>query len=426
MRILVCNPPAYFEKFPDRHFIQAGSRWSFSFDAPKDNHKFPHYQPYPFSLAYAVSILRESGYDVDAFDGCALDMNEEEWLRRVEKSLPDFLVTEVPTVSFPLVMNLLKKARERYHCRIVVAGPHVTALPHEIPEGFIGLQGEWELKMPFISKHKSFIDYPFPDREFFPNELYSNFEFHRPSAQMLSSRGCPGRCVFCVERHVYGWGPYVRLRHPKTVVDEMQYVQGLGAKQVWFDDMSLTGRRWHVKNLCREILRRNLDLPWTAMCDMNAKEETVRLMAESGCLGVAFGVESINPDVLKLIGKPWVSKEKALEFVKTCQKYGLHTVATFTIGLPGHNKVSILEDIKFATEELNSDSVQFSIATPFPGTPFYKFCEKNGWLVTRDWTRYDGARYSVVDYPHLSHTEIEELFQHAMEKRKEMGLGFRK
>jgi len=428
IKILIANPPAYFDMFPDRHFIQAGSRWSFSMDAPKGSHKFPHYQPYPFNLAYATSILRESGYDVEAFDGCALDMDEHEWFKRVEKINPYFLITEIPTVSFPLVINLLLKVKKELGCHIIVAGSHVTALPSEVPSGFMLAEGEWELKLPFQyrSDIRSFASYPFPDRTFFPNEQYSNFEFHRPSAQMLSSRGCPGSCIFCIERHVVYHSNKVRARHYRKVVDEMEYVQSLGAKQVWFDDMSLTADYRHARNLCREIIDRGLDLPWTAMGDMLASEETVKLMAEAGCEGIAFGVESINPEVLKLIGKWWVSREKAIEFVKLLRKYDIYSVATFSIGLPGHNKVSIIEDIKFATEELGADSVQFSIATPFPGTPFYRMCKRNGWLVTDDWTRYDGARYSVVSYPHLSHTEIEELHGYAMQVRREKGLGFRK
>jgi len=85
-----------------------------------------------------------------------------------------------------------------------------------------------------------------------------------------------------------------------------------------------------------------------------------------------------------------------------------------------------LGDIEFATEKLGADSVQFSIATPFPGTPFYQLCKQKGWLVTEDWTRYDGARHSVVDYPQLKHEETEELFRYAMKVRKEREMGFRK
>ena len=102
-KILVCNPPAYLYD-PKRHFIQAGSRWSFSMDAEKGNHKWPHYQPYPFSLGYATSILKNEGYEVDAFDGSALDLDEVEFMERVGKSNPDIMIIEVPTVSFPLVM----------------------------------------------------------------------------------------------------------------------------------------------------------------------------------------------------------------------------------------------------------------------------------------------------------------------------------
>lgn len=420
-KICVANPPAYLYDH-GRHFIQAGSRWSFSMDAEKGNHRWPHYQPFPFSLAYATSILKREGYEVDAFDGCALDMDEGEFLLRVEKSNPGVLIVEVPTVSFPPMMRLLKEVEKRLGCEIVVTGPHVTAIPSATKHKT--MIGEWEGSL--SGYEFRFEEYPFPDRESFPNSQYSNFEFERPSAQIISSRGCPASCIFCVERHVYGWGPHVRARKPEDVVDEMEYVESLGARQVWFDDMSVTAKPGHAKMLCHEISRRRLDLPWTTMVDMNSNEETVKLMSQAGCIGVAFGVETVSPEVLMHIGKRFVSAEKAIEFTKLLRKYEIFSVATFIIGLPRQDRKIILGDIEFATEKLGADSVQFSIATPFPGTPFYKLCRRKGWLVTEDWTRYDGARYSVVDYPQLKHEETEELFRYAMKVRKEIGMGFRK
>jgi len=419
MKILLANLPAYYDAHPNRHFIASGSRWSFSFDAPK-NRRHPHYQPYPFSLGFAAAILRDAGYEVDGFDGCALNMDEAEWLRRVEASHPDTLIVEVPTVVFPLAMVLLRRVRGV--SKVLVTGPHVTALPGSAGD-FATIPGEWET---FAVGQLAFHDYPFPDRQFFPNELYSNFEFHRPSAQLLTSRGCFAQCIFCVERHVYGWGLGLRSMSATRVVDEMASVQALGARQVWFDDMSITAKPGHIQGICRELLERGLDLPWTTMCDMNASEATVKQMAEAGCIGVAFGVETIDEGVLRGIGKPFVSKEKALRFTALLRDLGIHSVGTFALGLPGQSATTIRQDIAFGLHELGADSVQFSIATPFPGTPFYRLCDAKGWLVTKDWTRYDGARWSVVDYPELKHSEIELLHQYAMEQRREQGMGFRK
>jgi anaerobic magnesium-protoporphyrin IX monomethyl ester cyclase len=424
MKIQVCNPPAYILN-NERHWIQAGSRWSFSMDAPKGNHKFPHYQPYPFSLGYAVSMLRLASHEVDAFDGCALDMDEKEWLARIEQFSPDFLVTEVPTVSFPLVMYLLSEIQKQVGCKIVVAGSHVTAFPQSVPEEYFKACGEWETQMPLAVKSKNFAEYPPPDRQFFPNEQYSNFEFQRPSAQMLASRACPHSCSFCLERHVMGYsGGFSRFRSAKKVVNEMEHLQSLGARQIHFDDMNLPAYKNHIEAICTEILGRNLDLPWTCLGDILTDEATILLMADSGCIGYSYGVETINPRTAQLINKPHVTPEKVTDFTALLDKYHIHSVPTYQIGLP-EKKEDMQRTIDFAFN-LQSNSLQFSIATPLPDSPFYKLCEREGWLRTKDWTQYDGARHSVTDYPWINHAEVEELYRYAMQRRKDEERGFRK
>jgi len=423
-KILVCNPPAYLYN-DKRHFIQAGSRWSFSMDAKKGNHKWPHYQPYPFSLGYATSILKQEGYEVDAFDGSALDMNETDFMERVGKSNPDMMIIEIPTVSFPLVMRLLREVENNMGCKIIVTGPHVTVYPSSCK--YESLSGEWEQLLSHTPLE--FKDYPFPDREFFPIEQYSNFEYARPSAQMLSSKGCPGRCSFCLEQHVIYKCKPIRTRTPENVVDEMEQLKKKGAKGIWFDDMSITAKKGHIQGICNEILDRGLDLPWSAFScigDDNANEDTIALMSKAGCFGIAFGIETITKPALKLAGKTYVSPESAKKFNTLLQKHGIHTVASYIIGLPGETRHTTAIPIKFALEELGSDSLQFAIATPLPGTPFFKLCEKNGWIVTKDWTKYDGARYSVVSYPDLEKKEIESFFRYAMKKRSEKAMGYRK
>lgn len=420
-KILVCNPPAYL--YDDtRHFMQAGSRWSFSMEAEKGNHDWPHYQPYPFNLGYAASILKREGFKVDAFDGCALDMDEKDFISRVVQTSPDTIIIEIPTVSFPLVMRLLEDLKREIDCKIIVAGPHVTAIPSASKYEII--TREWEKTL--SSDRLEFKDYPFPDRKFFPNEQYSNFEFERPSAQMISSKGCLGFCSFCMERHVICEVGAVRTREPANIIDEMSYLKEMGAKQIWFDDMSITYKKGHVDGMCHEILDRQLDLPWTCMGDMNCNEKTLELMSKAGCKGLAFGVETINPKALKLANKRFVTVEKTQNFVETLKRHGIYSVATFIIGLPGENLRTTLRTIRFATTELDADSIQFAIATPLPGTPFYRMCKEKGWLITDDWTMYDGSRHSVVSYPELEAFEIEELFGLAMDLRRIRKLGFRK
>lgn len=424
-KICITNPPAYiFDN--NRHFIQAGSRWAFSFNAPKTNHAFPHYQPYPFSLGYTTSILQTEGYEVNAFDGCALDMDENEWITKIEQINPDFLITEIPTISFPLIMYLLSEIKKRIGCKTIIAGPHITALPEEIRDkSYYCLTGEWESNIPFQIKQKTLATYPPPNRTFFPNEQYSNFEFHRPSAQMLTSRVCSHQCAFCIEKHVMNYSNSLsHFRNSKTVVNEMEQLKSTGIKQIHFDDMNLTAYKTHVENICIEIINRNLDIPWTCLGDILTKAPTILLMADAGCIGLSYGVETINPETTKLINKPHITPEKVIDFTNLLKKYNIHTVPTYQIGLP-ETREQMQKTIDFAFN-LPSDSLQFSIATPLPRTPFYQMCEENGWLRTKDWTQYDGSRNSVINYPWMNHEEIEQLFRETMQRRKDEERGFRK
>lgn len=453
MKVLLATPPAYIGNI-DRHFIQAGSRWAFSLQLPKGGHD-DHYLPYPFQLGYATALLeRDTDADIRSLDACALDFDEHEFIDFVKSYAPDFLFIEIPTVSFPLVMGILKEIKSLVDCEIGIGGGHITALTEGVMENYsfidYGLVGEYEIALKelvlalmeddskerikdigglalrcgdkiLLNKKEKLIrdldDLPFPERESLPIEKYRDFVVAgEPSIQMRSSRGCPSSCIFCLRRHVIFGSPKYERRDPSKVVDEMELCKKkYDAKQIYFDDDTMTRNRKHVREICQEILDRGLDIPWTCMGDVTLDKQTLELMHKSGCIGVKFGVETANQDVLKNAGKDFLSTlgmKQVERFVKNCQELGLWTRAAYTLGLPKDTKESILATIRFA-KDLDTDGLNFSITTPLPGTPFFKIAKENDWLVTLDWTKYDGANYAVVSYPHLKKEEIEELYRYA-------------
>lgn len=415
MTIMIANPPAFFKEFPGRHFINAGSRWSFSMDLPRGHDK-NHYQPYPFNLGYLSNQLREKGEDVYAIDACAYDLTDDEFKTYVRDVEPGRLYVEAPTVTFPLTMRLLKEVKEEVKCEIFLFGSHVTARPQDASP-FHVIKGGFP--------PTNINDLPFPDRDGFPMGMYHDFEFHRPAAQLLSSRGCPSSCSFCVQRHVIYRSPKYWRRDATSVVDEMELCRDEhGARQVYFDDDTMTIMPEHLVAVCFEMLNRDVNLPWTCMGDATLKEGDLKIMGDAGCIGIKFGVETVNANTLRKVGKNFLKIEKVKQFVKDCRDLGIWSHATYVIGLPSDRKDDVERTIGFAVE-LGSDSCQFAIATPFPGTPYFTQCEENGWLVTRDWTRFDGARNAVVSYPWLSNVEIDGLFQEAMRVRKENNLSMR-
>jgi len=455
VKMLVANPPAYIQNL-NRHFVQAGSRWSFSMNIAKEDRRQDHYLPYPFFLAYSSALLkRDVDVEVKALDACALDFDEKEFGHYVASFSPDVLVLEVPTVSFPLVMDVVKDVKEDVACKLVVAGPHATVLFEEVMKkyGFIDycLLGEYEVTLKELTetlrngkddyqnlkkieglsfRHNGNIvvnrkrnllkdlDYlPFPDRNELSISDYHDFEIAgKPCAQMLTSRGCPSGCTFCLDRHVMYASPAHRERSSEKVVDEMMLVKEKhGAKQVYFDDETMCISRKHVKSLCDEMIRRRADMPWSCMGDITLDFDTLKLMSDAGCVGVKFGVESVNTKTLNEVKKSFLNLDKVRQFVDWCKKLNLWSHATYTIGLPGDNRDDILNTLKFAVK-LDTDSAQFSIATPFPGTPFFEMARENGWLTTFDWTMYDGANFAVLNYPWLKKEEIEALYRGALKK----------
>lgn len=449
MKVLVATPPAYIGNH-DRHFLTS-VRWSHSLQIPKKSGCKDHYFAYPFFIGYSSALLkRDTDVQIKAVDACALDFDEKEFTNYVEKYSPDLLVVEVPTVSFPLVMDLLGEIRGCVG-KIAVGGGHITALTSEVMRSYrfidYALIGEYEITLKELVEHESMdkvdredlklikgiafrddknvvvnkrrellkdLDFlPFPDRDDLRVENYRDFEISgRPCIQVLSSRGCPFSCAFCLRRQVIYSSPLYRKRDPAKVVDEMELCKEKhGAKQIYFDDDTMTVDRRYLREICEEILVRGFDIPWASMGDITLDRETLELMRKAGCVGLKFGVETTDIETLEKSGKGFVKTEKVKQFREWCRELDIWTHATYMVGLPGDTEEKIKATLRFA-KKLDTESAQFSIATPLPGTPFFSQAKEKGWLRTLDWTRYDGNNYSVLNYPSLSKENIEDLYRY--------------
>lgn len=201
--------------------------------------------------------------------------------------------------------------------------------------------------------------------------------------------------------------PKYRSRSAASVVDEMQYCQQkFGARQFYFDDQSFVVKKKHVMDICAEIMRRGLAVPWTVMGDaMFVDREMLEAMAKAGCIGMKFGVESADQTILKAIGKP-LDLEKAKQVARWCKELGIRTHATFCLGLPGETVETIKKTMAYM-EEIEVDTAQVSKAVPYPGTPMYEWAMKNGYLTTMDLGNFDGMGDSIISYPGLSNQEID-------------------
>jgi len=100
--------------------------------------------------------------------------------------------------------------------------------------------------------------------------------------------------------------------------------------------------------------------------------------------------------------------DKACHIIKLTKRLGIKVHLTFCLGLPGETKQTIEKTINFI-RETKPDSLQFSFATPFPGTEYFQYMEKEGLLLSRDWSDYDGNYKCIVKTQQLTSDYLEEI-----------------
>jgi radical SAM superfamily enzyme YgiQ (UPF0313 family) len=130
-------------------------------------------------------------------------------------------------------------------------------------------------------------------------------------------------------------------------------------------------------------------------------------MAKAGCRAYKFGVESADPDVLRRIPKS-ISLDDVVRTVRDCKELGIVTHATYLLGLPGETRDSARCTIDFALK-LGTHTLQFAIATPYPGTALYDRAKREGWLTKESWMDFDPAGEAVLSYQGYSSSDIVEM-----------------
>jgi radical SAM superfamily enzyme YgiQ (UPF0313 family) len=427
-------------------------RWSSTF---KTKHIYFLYPPW--FLAYSAALLERENIDVNLIDAVATDMDDNAFVNYVNKINPELLVAETSTMTISNDLQLMKRIKDEIGCKIALTGSHVTALCNEIfsSSPFIDfiLLGEYEmtllelakklhsgkfqniLGLAFMQQNKIKINegrplisdldsLPFPARHFLPMDRYNEASARVPNQQMISSRGCPFQCVFCVMPQVF-YNHTVRYRSPSNVVDEMELlIEDYKPKEIYFDDDSFTLNSQHVLGICKEIKNRSLDIQWSCMGHAKINENVLKEMVNVGCVGIKFGVETVSPNVQDTIKKR-LNIEEIKNFVNMAKKYKLRTHATYMLGLPGDTKESMERNLRFAIS-LGTDKFQISIATPYPGTEFYEWAKANKYLVTEDFRQYDGNKGAVISYPNLSKEEIDDAFKKALNLTSKFDWGIAK
>jgi anaerobic magnesium-protoporphyrin IX monomethyl ester cyclase len=452
--VLVANAPTVLPApgGRERYFVKAGSRWPFSIEKRRGD--ACRYVPFPFALAYTAALLERARIPVEVLDGVALNLDVEAFTERAAALRPSIVLLEATTPTIATDLEVAAALKARTGAVVALAGAHATVfaerLLREQPAVDWVIRGEYELAaVAAIEAHRAGGDVaavpgivqgagegphrtvrvgpppqpiadldvlPMPARHLFPSRdaaslwpYWDGFCQRRPSAQMHSSRGCPFRCTFCLWVSVmYGQGRY-RTFSPRRVVDEMEeLVRAHGAREIYFDDDTFTACEDHVLGVCDELRTRGLRVPWSVMGDaMAITRRAVDAMAGAGCVGMKFGVESADAEVLRRARKP-VKPDRVLEVAAWCAERRLKTHATVTFGLDGDTPETMERTLRWACA-LPVDSIQFSVATPFPGTEQFRLAEEAGRIVDAPWSEWDGARASVLRFEGMRSEDVSEF-----------------
>lgn len=394
----------------------------------------------PLGLLYLASFLEKEGVTADVLDcqtGLFSWKEIEDALKQKSYDLYGITGTTSIISNAYKIAAIIKAAHPG--AKVVLGGVHVTALPEEALEkptvDFV-IRGEGEKALLQLAKglpldkisglsYKRFgktvhvgapglmpilDDIPFPAFHKVNLKNYRpalNSYRRLPAINMMTTRGCPGKCTFCNSADVP-----LRRRSAENIYEEMKMLSiKHGIKEISFYDDTFTVYHENINRLCDLLLSSGLDLTWSCF----ARVDTVTLpllkkMKKAGCHQVMFGIESASPEILRNIRKN-IEFEKNKEAVKLAKNAGITVRCTFMFGNPGETEQTIDETIKYSLK-LDPDIALYNITTPYPGTEMFRWAKENGFLLSEKWADYDLSE-PVMRLPTISVDKLKVKYKEA-------------
>lgn len=353
------------------------------------------------SLAYVAAVAEKAGVQAQFIDAHALGLSLDETIRRVKSFDPDLLAFTVTTYLFYQTLAWVRALREALATPTIMGGVHMGIYPaetfshHSIDFGCIG---EAEVVLPpFLAAVNNGRDLarvngliwregervvvnecapvlddvntsPFPARHLLPNDRYYSFiSQFKNFTPMITSRGCPFKCIFCEQGDMK-----FRPRTPENVVDEVEECYHVyRVRELDVFDSSFTVQKKRVIGICEELLRRNIKIAWAIRSRVDlVDEEILKALRRAGCKRIYYGIEAGDPEILKTLRKE-TNVELIREIITLTRKYKIDTFGYFMVGSPGETAETVERSIRFAID-LKLDYAQFSKVTPMPATELYR------------------------------------------------------
>ena len=208
-----------------------------------------------------------------------------------------------------------------------------------------------------------------------------------------ATRGCPYKCNFCPESNTPNG--YIFYKRPvDEVIDE---IKKLKQKIIMFYDASLTIDPEYTKTLFKNMIPLKKHFFCNGNVDvLSTDEELISLSKKAGCIGWLIGFESISQQTIDTLHKKTNTVKIYQRAIDLIHKHHMMVIGDFIFGFDTDTKDGF-ETTEKTIKKLGIDVADFTINTPFPGTPMYDQLEKEGRILTKDWTKY--TMYSVVYQP---------------------------
>ena len=393
----------------------------------------------PLGLAYMAAVLEQNGFEIRIFDCPVCEINHDKLKSELSAYNPALIGIGSMT---PTIESALKSARvAKEACpdaKVVMGGPHATFMDREtlleepaldvvargegeetmleLAQQLPGLPKLDEVKGITFRKDNQIIQNPIrpliQDLDALPRPAYKYIpvEKYRIAGRnllpIMTSRGCPFACSFCVASQMFG--ARFRGRNPKYVLDELEWLRDTyGAEGVAFQDDTLTFDRKKAIEICDGIVERKIRLPWG--CGTRADtvtKEVLAKMRKANCDEICFGVESGCQRIRDTLKKR-VSTDQCESAIKWAKEEGIFVTVSVILGYPGETKETMQETLDFV-RRVEPDDVWLCHATPYPGTELRTLVERNGWKMNGDWKLYNTMN-PIFEDPQLPAEEIAKM-----------------
>ncbi len=372
----------------------------------------------PLALGFLAGYLMDKGMETVVHDEQAEPPDESALLRLVKDGDVSIVGITAMTLVIHRAIEIAEKIKKiSKETTVILGGVHPTVMPEEClrndvvdfvvrQEGEVtlwvcirGLRGEIDFgQIAGLSFRRDGQIVHNPPRPPIENlDSLPAFPFHlfdrnreKYNFSLVSSRGCPFRCIFCSARAVSGYK--YRFRSAEKVMEEIELLATkYGTTDITFHDDNFTFNKKRVADLCDLIIRRGFHTGTRFYCLTRADmvdREILSKMREAGFSGVYFGIETASNRLMKLIQKG-ESVEDNIRAVKLAKELGFRVRGAFMFGFPTETSDETTQTIRLA-RSLPLDYVSFSLATPFPGTKLHEIALSEGYR------NYDFSDFNVL------------------------------